>query len=104
MTVASRLQEVGIPGGITASADADISLTYDSGAQVSYEGVGDGMIEKCESLLAKLTIKNASEVEMCARPELAIEFGKGVPCVQGRHVIPTLSFILQRVEEIIRKF
>lgn len=70
----------------------------------TYRGVGDGIIVKDRTIVAKLTSKTPPPVNMHPYFQIAIQFGEGDSWVQGRPVVDTLMFIYNRVKEVIEKF
>lgn len=69
-----------------------------------YASVGDGVITEDGTVLAELTMSQPSQVNMQPNLQIAIQFGEASPRVQGRPVLDTLKFILNRVKEVIGEF
>jgi hypothetical protein len=69
-----------------------------------YEGVGDGVITKDRTIVAKITAPQPSQVNMHPNAQISIKFGVGNPRVEGRLAMDTLSFIYNRVKEVITEF
>lgn len=74
------------------------------GGQFSFEAVGDGVIAEDGTIVAELTISQPTQVNMHPNLEIAIKFGEGSSRVQGRPVMDTLTFILDRIKEILGEF
>ena len=70
----------------------------------SIQLVGTGVITEDGAVVANLTIPDPSKVNMQPGLEIAIKFGEGSSRVQGRPVTDTLTFILNRVKEVLREF
>ncbi len=82
----------------------DNSSSVNFGDDFTYSGVGDGLIVKDRTVVAKLTFNTAPQVKMFPDFEIAIRFGEGDPRIQGRLVVDTLTSIYDRVKEVIGKF
>lgn len=78
--------------------------SVDFGDGCTYAGVGDGIIVKDRTVVAKLTSNTPPQVKMVPYFQTAIQFGEGDPQVQGRPVVNTLTSIYDRVKEVIGKF
>lgn len=80
------------------------SSSVDFGDGFTYAGVGDGIISKDRTVVAKLTSNTPPQVNMHLYSQIAIRFGEGNPWVQGRPVVDTLTCIYDRVKEVIGEF
>ncbi len=69
-----------------------------------YESIGDGVITKDGTIVARITIPPSSQVDMHPQAQISMKFGIGNPRVEGRPVMDTLMFIYDRVKEVIGKF
>lgn len=80
--------------------------TLKIGDDVVYAPVGDGIITKDRTIVGKFTDKMLSQVEMNVHPEaeILIKFDEGAARVKGRPVMDTLTFVYDRVKEVIGKF
>jgi hypothetical protein len=76
----------------------------DFGNGFSYESVGLGLITKDRTVIAKITAAPPLQVNMDPKAQIVIKFDEGNERVKGRPVVDTLTFIYDRVEEVIRKF
>jgi len=74
------------------------------GKEFSFEAIGDGVIAEDGTIVAELTISKPIEMNMHPNLEIAIKFGKGSSRIQGRPVMDTLTFILDRIKEVLREF
>ena len=88
--------------GIGIRVNHGSSVNFGDG--VTYTGVGDGIIVKDRTVVAKLTSNTPPQVKMLPYFQIAIQFGEGDPRVQGRSVVDTLTFIYDRVKEVIGRF
>jgi len=88
--------------GAAIKAGRNTSINFGGG--FTYTGVGDGIIAKDGTVVAKLTSNTPPQVNMIPDFQIAIQFGEGDPRVQGRPVVDTLMFIYDRVKEVIEKF
>jgi hypothetical protein len=76
----------------------------DFGNGFSYESVGLGLITKDRTVIAKITAAPPLQVNMDPKAQIVIKFDEGSARVKGRPVVDTLTFIYDRVEEVIGKF
>ena len=86
--------------GIRVSHGSSVNF----GDDFTYSGVGDGIICKDHTVVAKLTSNTPPQVKLHPYFQIAIQFGEGDPRVQGRPVVDTLTFIYDRVKEVIESF
>jgi len=88
--------------GIGIRVNGSSSVNFGDG--FTYTGVGDGIIVKDRTVVAKLTSNTPPQVKMLHYSNIAIQFGEGDPRVQGRSVVDTLTLIYDRVKEVIERF
>lgn len=91
-----------IGSGVAMHIAHGASVNFGNG--FSYTGVGDGVITKDRTIVAKLTAKTPSQVNMHPEAQIAVKFDEGSARVKGRPVVDTLTFILNRVKEVIGEF
>ncbi len=88
--------------GATVKAGRNTSINFGGG--YTYKTVGDGVIDKEHTIVAKLTSNTPPQGNLYPYLHIAIQFGEGDPRVQGRPVVDILMFIYDRVKEVIGKF
>lgn len=74
------------------------------GNSFSYISVGDGVITKDRTVVARITAETPTQVNMHPDAQILIKFDEGSARVKGRPVVDTLIFIFNRVKEVIGKF
>ena len=88
--------------GTTVNVGRNSSVNFGDG--YTYKTVGDGVIYKDRTVVAKLTSNAPPQGNLYPYFHIAIQFGEGDPRVQGRPVVDTLTLIYNRVKEVIERF
>jgi hypothetical protein len=78
------------------------SVNFGNGC--TYKTVGDGVIDKDRTIVAKLISNTPPQWNFYPRINITIQFGEGAPRVQGRSIVNTLTLIYDRVKEVIERF
>jgi hypothetical protein len=76
----------------------------DFGNGFSYESVGLELITKDRTVIAKITAPSPLQVKMDPQALAVMKFDEGSARVKGRPLVDTLTFVYDRVEEVIGKF
>jgi len=74
------------------------------GNSFTYASVGDGIITKDRTVVAEVTSITPLQVNMQPEIQILVKFGEGSARVEGRPVMDTLTFIYDRVKEVIGNF
>lgn len=74
------------------------------GFGIEWASAQDRAITEDGAIVARITAKNQMQIDMNQDLEIDVQFGKGVPGIQGRQVVNTLSEIRDRVQQLLAKF
>jgi len=71
-----------------------------------YESVGDGIITKDCTEIGKIIVnmRMPTSMQMHPEPQIMVKFGVGNPRIEGCPVMDTLTFIYDRVKEVVGRF
>jgi len=89
--------------GVEFSADAELYLEGCNDQRFGYKGIGDGVLTD-GAIVAELRLGPRTHVSLQPNVASVIRFGGVDAVIAGRELIPTLTSILNRAIEVVRRF
>ncbi len=91
----------GEPAIIKLGKGASITGSMGGSTTIGFEYLNDGVISENGTPVADLTLGGPANVNVHVDHTVEIKFGEADPRIQGRPVVATLTFIYDRIKEVL---